>query len=146
VDWFTAWDSGIGCTLQPFRETRPRLSPAQEIIEVRGCFWHQDGKCIDSHIPKARPDYWLPKLQRNQSRDAANLRSLKALGFRVYVVWECETKNERRLVAKLGRFLDPLIHLALVPAHSIPSNCRILAVGSSGQRDFLEGSKRFLSI
>lgn len=80
----------------------PRLN---KIIEVRGCFWHQHGKCIDSHVPKSRLDYWCPKLQRNQSRDAANLQSLKALGFRVLVVWECEIKKEKRLVAKLGRFL-----------------------------------------
>jgi len=81
----------------------PRL---KRIIEVRGCFWHQHGKCIDSHIPKSRVDYWLPKLQRNQSRDAANLQSLKALGFRVLVVWECETKKEIPLAARLERFLS----------------------------------------
>lgn len=77
----------------------------KKIIEVRGCFWHQHGKCIDSHIPKSRRDYWLPKLQRNQNRDAANLQSLKALGFRVLVVWECEMKKEKLLVTKLDRFL-----------------------------------------
>jgi DNA mismatch endonuclease (patch repair protein) len=81
----------------------PRLN---KIIEVRGCFWHQHGKCIDSHIPKSRLDYWLPKLQRNQGRDVANLRRLKALGLRVLVVWECEVKNEKKLIAKLRRFLD----------------------------------------
>jgi DNA mismatch endonuclease (patch repair protein) len=78
----------------------------KKIIEVRGCFWHAHGKCIDSHVPKSRHDYWGPKLQRNQDRDAANLRSLKSLGFRVLVVWECEVKNERRLTARLRRFLD----------------------------------------
>jgi DNA mismatch endonuclease, patch repair protein len=77
----------------------------KKIIEVRGCFWHQHGKCIDSHIPKSRPDYWLPKLQRNHNRDASNLHSLKALGFRVLVVWECEIKKEKLLVTKLSRFL-----------------------------------------
>jgi len=77
-----------------------------KIIEVRGCFWHQHGRCIDSHIPKSRLDYWLPKLERNQSRDAANLRNLKAQGFRVSVVWECEVKNEKQLATKLGRFLN----------------------------------------
>jgi DNA mismatch endonuclease (patch repair protein) len=77
----------------------------KKIIEVRGCFWHQHGKCIDSHIPKSRLDYWLPKLQRNQHRDAANLQSLKALGFRVLVVWECEIKKEKLLFTKLDRFL-----------------------------------------
>ena len=33
----------------------PRL---KKIIEVRGCFWHQHGGCIDSHVPKSRMDYW----------------------------------------------------------------------------------------
>ena len=81
----------------------PRLN---KVIEVRGCFWHAHGKCIDSHIPKSRLDYWGPKLQRNHDRDAANLRSLKSLGFRVLVVWECEVNNEKRLTARLSRFLD----------------------------------------
>src|SRR5579872_3748615 len=80
----------------------PRLS---KIIEVRGCFWHQHGKCIDSHIPKSRLEYWGPKLERNVQRDTANLQKLKALGFRVLVVWECEVKNTNRLTAKLSRFL-----------------------------------------
>ena len=77
-----------------------------KVIEVRGCFWHAHGKCIDSHVPKSRLDYWGPKLQRNRSRDATNVRNLKSLGFRVLVVWECEVKNEKRLTARLKRFLD----------------------------------------
>jgi DNA mismatch endonuclease (patch repair protein) len=81
----------------------PRL---KKVIEVRGCFWHQHGKCIDSHIPKSRTDYWLPKLQRNQHRDTENIQSLKALGLRVLVLWECETRSEKRLITKLRRFLD----------------------------------------
>lgn len=78
----------------------------KKIIEVRGCFWHQHGKCIDSHIPKSRLDYWIPKLRRNQDRDITTLQTLKALGFSVLVVWECEVRNEKRLVTKLGRFLN----------------------------------------
>ncbi len=82
------------------------LHRLNKVIEVRGCFWHGHGKCIDSHVPKSRLDYWGPKLQRNQDRDASNLWNLKSLGFRVLVVWECEVKNERRLTARLKRFLD----------------------------------------
>jgi DNA mismatch endonuclease, patch repair protein len=77
----------------------------KKIIDVRGCFWHQHGRCVDSHIPKSRRDYWIPKLKRNQDRDIENLQKLKTLGFRVLSVWECEVKNEKRLVAKLSRFL-----------------------------------------
>ena len=66
---------------------------------------HQHGECVDSHIPKSRLHYWLPKLQRNQARDVENLAKLKALGWRVLVVWECETGHRGRLQAKLRRFL-----------------------------------------
>jgi DNA mismatch endonuclease (patch repair protein) len=80
----------------------PRL---QKIIEVRGCFWHQHGKCIDSHVPKTRTGYWVPKLQRNRKRDAANVRKLRKAGFHVLILWECQVADEKRLKAKLERFL-----------------------------------------
>ena len=75
------------------------------IIEVRGCFWHQHSKCVDSHIPKSRLEYWLPKLRRNQERDTANLKSLRNLGWKVLVVWECQVMNNRLLSKRLARFL-----------------------------------------
>jgi DNA mismatch endonuclease, patch repair protein len=62
----------------------------KKIIEVRGCFWHQHSGCIDSHIPKSRKDYWLPKLRGNVRRDQKNLRKLHRLGWKVRVIWECE--------------------------------------------------------
>lgn len=77
-----------------------------KIIEVRGCFWHQHGKCVDSHIPKSRHNYWAPKLERNRKRDRANLKQLTALGFSVLIVWECEVKKRDRLAATLLRFLS----------------------------------------
>jgi DNA mismatch endonuclease (patch repair protein) len=82
----------------------PRL---KSIIEVRGCFWHQHAGCIDSHIPKTRVEYWAPKLKRNQLRDAENGRKLRRLGWRLFVVWECQTVDAGRLGKRLGRFLGP---------------------------------------
>jgi DNA mismatch endonuclease (patch repair protein) len=78
----------------------------KKIIEVRGCFWHQHPGCIDSHIPKTRTEYWGPKLRRNRQRDVENLQELKALGFAVLIVWECEASDEKRLTGKLRRFLE----------------------------------------
>ena len=80
----------------------PRL---KSIIEVRGCFWHQHSGCIDSHVPKSRVEYWAPKLDRNQRRDRENGRQLRKLGWRVCVVWECETKVLGKLSRRLARFL-----------------------------------------
>lgn len=78
----------------------------KSIIEVRGCFWHQHGDCIDSHIPKTRLEYWEPKLTTNKRRDAENLAKLKALGWRVLTVWECQLTNRPKLVYRLRQFLD----------------------------------------
>ena len=80
----------------------PRL---RRIIDVRGCFWHQHGGCIDSHLPRTRVGYWLPKLRRNQQRDSENGKKLRALGWRLLVVWECETQDIARLAKRLARFL-----------------------------------------
>lgn len=80
----------------------PRL---RRIIDVRGCFWHQHAGCIDSHIPKSRRSYWLPKLRRNRRRDEQNMRELRRLGWHVCVVWECEANAAARLSKRLARFL-----------------------------------------
>ena len=81
----------------------PRL---KRIIEVQGCFWHQHPGCIDSHVPKSRFQYWGPKLDRNQCRDRENRRILGRLGWRVCVVWECETKFTGKLARRLAHFLE----------------------------------------
>lgn len=80
----------------------PRL---RRIIDVRGCFWHQHAGCVDSHIPKTKREYWAPKLQRNQERDKETGRQLRRLGWRVCVIWECETVDATKLSKRLARLL-----------------------------------------
>lgn len=64
---------------------------------VHGCFWHRHPGCKYAYTPKTRLDFWLPKLQRNVERDREKEEALRALGWRVEVVWECETKDLARL-------------------------------------------------
>jgi DNA mismatch endonuclease, patch repair protein len=61
----------------------------RSIIEVRGCFWHWHS-CIGGRVPATNAEFWLRKLSRNKIRDQANVKQLRALGYRVKVVWECE--------------------------------------------------------
>lgn len=82
------------------------LRPIKKIIDVRGCFWHQHRGCIDSHIPKSHIHYWGPKLKKNTQRDRANERKLRAQGWDVLTVWECELQNTERLRRRLQVFLD----------------------------------------
>lgn len=74
-------------------------------IFVHGCFWHGH-KCVAGrNIPATNRQYWLPKLKRNRQRDAENLATLKAVGWKTIVTWECETRNSRKLTSKLTRLL-----------------------------------------
>jgi DNA mismatch endonuclease (patch repair protein) len=57
-------------------------------------------------MPKSNRGFWRAKLARNASRDAEELAAIRKQGWRTLVVWECEIKNERRLVARLRRFLQ----------------------------------------
>jgi DNA mismatch endonuclease (patch repair protein) len=81
----------------------PRL---RKVILVHGCFWHQHPECRLARPPKSRPDYWLPKLPRNQERDAEATAALKALGWSILVLWECEISNEEAASETIAAFLD----------------------------------------
>lgn len=60
---------------------------------VHGCFWHQHPGCKYAYQPKSRPEFWIPKLQKNVIRDENAKDSLEALGWKVAVIWECQTKK-----------------------------------------------------
>lgn len=75
------------------------------VIFVDGCFWHQHRGCVDGHVPVSRLDYWIPKLARNVERDTEVRRKLRALGWRVLVVWGCELKFPEKALRNAARFL-----------------------------------------
>ena len=76
------------------------------VIFVHGCFWHQHpAEQCKARPPKSKLDYWLPKLQRNVERDQRNRDQLINSGWRVLVIWECETKHKDSLEAQLTAFL-----------------------------------------
>jgi DNA mismatch endonuclease (patch repair protein) len=77
----------------------------QKVIFVHGCFWHQHPGCREGRVPGSRRDYWEPKLNRNQSRDAASQAALEELGWRFLVVWECELKDTDAALRRVKRFL-----------------------------------------
>lgn len=60
---------------------------------VHGCFWHRHPGCMKATTPKTREDFWLSKFERNLCRDCENQEALRAQGWKVEVVWECETRS-----------------------------------------------------
>jgi DNA mismatch endonuclease (patch repair protein) len=52
-------------------------------------------------MPKSRVDFWTTKFQRNVARDEKVEQALTDLGWRVCVVWECETNDSTTLEMRL---------------------------------------------
>ncbi|MBC3488907.1 DNA mismatch endonuclease Vsr [Pseudomonas sp. SWRI50] len=73
------------------------------VVFVHGCFWHRHLGCRYASVPKSRQEYWLPKFKANVERDAKKEAQLCELGWRVLVIWECETRKLIELEQRLRR-------------------------------------------
>ena len=80
--------------------------PSRECaIFVHGCFWHRHDACPKATMPKVRRTFWQEKFERNVARDARNSAAIRKLGWKVIVVWECETRYPSKLARRLARIL-----------------------------------------
>jgi DNA mismatch endonuclease, patch repair protein len=84
--------------------------PRRKVIFVHGCFWHLHPAedCLDARRPKSNTGYWGPKLSRNVERDQKHQASLRHLGWRALVIWECETRNAAKITKRVAKFLGPV--------------------------------------
>ncbi len=78
----------------------------RKIVFVHGCFWHGHDCKSGRKQPKTNSDYWSNKLRNNKQRDVKNREALESVGWKVLVVWECETKDVSRLQQRLVEFLE----------------------------------------
>ena len=69
------------------------LPKFQSAIFIHGCFWHSHEECRNFRIPKTRTEFWTEKLSTNKLRDQRNIETLRGGGWRVLIVWECETRR-----------------------------------------------------
>ena len=86
---------------------RPDLvfARSRKVILVHGCFWHRHSGCKRCTTPARNAELWQEKFTRTVARDVRNLAALAEQGWRVLVVWECETGDEEALRARLAAFL-----------------------------------------
>lgn len=75
-------------------------------IFVHGCFWHQHRNCGKSRRPSSNQEYWNKKLDENISRDKRKEDELSQLGWRVAIVWQCDTSDLDVLSGKLKNLLS----------------------------------------
>lgn len=83
------------------------LITPRKAIFVHGCFWHRhpDPSCKLARLPKSRPEFWIPKLERNHQRDIEKEQALKAAGWSCLVIWECQLKDKASLTETIKAFL-----------------------------------------
>ncbi|WP_090676547.1 very short patch repair endonuclease [Aureimonas jatrophae] len=92
----------------------PRLST---VVFVHGCFWHRHSGCRRCTTPKTRTEFWNAKFVTNVERDMRNSEQLVRMGWKVLVVWECETFDRDQLRVRLSNDLG-----SSQPRHDLDGN------------------------
>lgn len=63
-------------------------------IFAHGCFWHRHPGCRYATTPATNSEFWQKKFDQNVARDKKVQEQLKADGWNVIVVWECELSRK----------------------------------------------------
>lgn len=91
------------------------------VVFIHGCFWHRH-ECRLATTPKSNVAFWIKKFQKNVIRDDKAKQELELLGWRVFVVWQCEisTASKTKITANClsstirqemgARIGDPVSH------------------------------------
>jgi DNA mismatch endonuclease (patch repair protein) len=78
----------------------------RKVIFVHGCFWHMHSCKFGKVMPATNAEFWSAKRTGNVRRDERNIQSLLERGWKVLVIWECETRDSEDLKAQILTFLN----------------------------------------
>lgn len=70
------------------------LKKYRTVIFVNGCFWHAHEGCKRFVLPDTNRELWQAKLLRNRERDSENYKLLTNLGWKIFIIWECDLKKD----------------------------------------------------
>ena len=77
----------------------------KKIIFVHGCFWHMHRCRYGRVIPATRTKFWQNKRRGNVERDKRNLKNLHLLGWKIIIIWECQTRKVKQLKGRILNFI-----------------------------------------
>lgn len=75
-------------------------------VFVNGCFWHAHTGCKKATVPKRNNAFWTTKFEANRRRDATKIKKLRAAGYRVVLIWECETSDAALVKGRLSNLRE----------------------------------------
>jgi DNA mismatch endonuclease (patch repair protein) len=85
----------VTCNLKDLPGRPDLVLPARKVaVFVHGCFWHRHARCRFAASPATNREFWAAKFEANRKRDQRKSAELRALGWRVVVVWECEIRRQ----------------------------------------------------
>lgn len=62
------------------------------VVFVHGCYWHGH-ECKRGRGSQSNTSYWGKKIEQNRARDARVESMLRAMGWRVFIVWGCQLRS-----------------------------------------------------
>jgi DNA mismatch endonuclease (patch repair protein) len=77
----------------------------RKVIDVHGCFFHMHKCRYGNVVPATNAKFWRTKRLSNVARDRRNLRALRREGWKVLIVWECQTREPESLLKRIQSFL-----------------------------------------
>jgi DNA mismatch endonuclease (patch repair protein) len=79
---------------------------ARAVLFVHGCFWHMHRCKYGKPAPATNATFWAQKRRSNADRDKRNRRRLRAVGWKVFEIWECHTRRPEKMQAKLAALIE----------------------------------------
>lgn len=75
-------------------------------VFVHGCYWHRHPQCPKATTPTRNRAFWETKFAANVARDKQAVAALRRAGYRVRIVWECETEYPGPVRKRLAGLAD----------------------------------------
>jgi DNA mismatch endonuclease (patch repair protein) len=77
----------------------------RKVIFINGCFWHRHHCPAGRSCPTSNRQLWREKFAQTVKRDKRQWKTLRKLGWRVLVLWECQMQDRERLTSRVLSFL-----------------------------------------
>lgn len=78
----------------------------QCVIFVHGCFWHMHRCKRGKSTPQTNAEFWRTKREKTHIRDQLIIAALRRAGWRVHVIWECQTRDRASLAERINTFIN----------------------------------------
>lgn len=78
------------------------------VVFVHGCYWHMHTCKRGRSTPATNALFWQIKRMTNRARDRRTCAALRRAGWRVLIIWECDTQYPIQVRQRLAHFFANL--------------------------------------